>query len=290
MGDFFKSARFKWLGALAVVLFALLLHAAHSEGLAPFTSQLLSRVTVPVQRVTAAISESAGSFFESLWGARRLQQEKEALEQEVQQLRAQLVEMQKYKRENEQLKASLEIKEENPEFSFEPATVIGRDAADRFYSFTIDKGSRQGVSYRDPVINADGLVGVVTEVGDTYAKVITILDPMLDVGCQLSRTGDTGVLGGTIALAEQGLAKLSYLAKESDAQPGDLVITSGVGGVFPANIIVGAVEEIALESHGLSLYAAVRPMADIAQVKDVLVIKQQPGEEGTDAAAQNAGS
>ena len=76
------------------------------------------------------------------------------------------------------------------------ASVIGRDPSDQFYSFTIDKGTLDGVSYQDPVITADGLVGIVSEVGPVFAKVTTILDVRLNVACQDVRTQDVATISG----------------------------------------------------------------------------------------------
>lgn len=92
-------------------------------------------------------------------------EENERLKEENRRLTQRQLEFDKYKLENEQLKEYLDIKEKNPDFDFETAFVIGRDPNDRFYAFTIDKGSLDGISLHDPVITEDGLVGMVVEVG-----------------------------------------------------------------------------------------------------------------------------
>jgi rod shape-determining protein MreC len=98
----------------------------------------------------------------------------------------------------------LEIKDSNPDFDFEPAMVIGRDAADRFYSFTIDKGSNDGISKNDPVITNEGLVGIILDVGITHSKVLTILDSTVEVGAMDSITREIGITSGDLILSQQG--------------------------------------------------------------------------------------
>ena len=95
------------------------------------------------------------------------------------------------------------------------ASVIGRDPSDQFYSFTIDKGTLDGVSYQDPVITADGLVGIVSEVGPVFAKVTTILDVRLNVACQDVRTQDVATVSGDIELAQNGQCRMSLIPRES---------------------------------------------------------------------------
>lgn len=105
--------------------------------------------------------------------------------------------------------------------------MVARDPDDRFYSFTIDRGSLSGIEPLDPVVTADGLVGVVREVGVNYSKVVTILDVWIDVGARDVRTRDIGIVTGSVDLAADGKCRLNYLPRESGAAPGDIVVTSG---------------------------------------------------------------
>lgn len=278
MGDFFRSTRFKILLAVLLILFAFMLRAAWTGGLAPLTSQVLGMIASPFQKVSASISQKSTEFFDTFLKADEIAKENEALKEKMRELNQKLVDFDKYKQENAQLREFLEIKEENPDFDFEPATVIGRDPSDRFYSFTIDKGSLSDISPRDTVITSDGLVGVVTEVGLTYAKVLTILDVSIEVAAYDTRTKDIGIVTGRIDLASEGKCQMTLLPRESGASKGDLVVTSGFGGLYPKGLIIGEIEEVKTESHGISLFAVIEPTADIKNVKDVLVIKSFKGQ------------
>ena len=278
MGDFFKSIRFKILVAVLAFLLAFMLRAAITGRLAPMTSQIRGILTNPLQKASASVSASFSGLFDRMFRSGEILEENERLKEENRRLTQRQLEFDKYKLENEQLKEYLDIKEKNPDFDFETAFVIGRDPNDRFYAFTIDKGSLDGISLHDPVITEDGLVGMVVEVGPTYAKVATILDVMLEISSYDSRTKDIGITTGRIDLAEEGLCQLTLLQRESGASAGDIVITSNVGGLYPKDLVIGTLREVRTESHGISLYAVIEPAVDVRTVKDVLVITSFEGQ------------
>ncbi len=279
MKDFFQSTRFRILLTVFALLFAFLLRSIYTGGLMPFVTSLTGMVMTPFQGFTASVSRWADEHFGVYLHAPELQAENDALREENRRLTEMLVDYEAYRNENEQLREFLEIKERNEDFVFEPATVVGRSPDDRFGSFTIDVGTRHGVSVRDPVVTPDGLIGIVKEVSENYSKVSTILDVSVDIGAVDSRTLDTGIVTGTVALALDGRCKMGFLPRESGAAAGDPVVTSGIGGLLPKGLVIGEIEEIGSESTGLSLYAVIKPAADITGAKSVLVITQFGGQE-----------
>ena len=263
MKDFFQSTKFKILAAVFVVLCAFMLRATMSGGLTPLTSQLLSVVTTPLQSAASGISESVGGLYRHLFQAGEIEEENAQLEEKVRTLTQQVADLERYRRENEQLREYLEIKEEHSDFSFASASVIGRDTAERFYSFTIDAGSEAGIEKFDPVITSDGLVGLVSEVGKNYAKVLTILDTTIEVGAYDIRTRDIGTTSGDITLARNGQLRLNMLPKDCTVSQGDLIYTTGYGGLYPKDLAIGEVTEIHTDSSGMSMYAVIDPLSDI---------------------------
>ena len=278
MRDFLKSTRFKILAAVFVVLCAFMLRATMSGGITPLTSQLLSLITTPIQRVTAGVSEGVGGAFRHFFQAGEIEEQNAEYEEKIRILTQQVADLENYKRENEQLREYLEIKEEHNDFTFASATVIGRDSADRFYSFTIDAGSEAGIERFDPVITSDGLVGLVSEVGKNYSKVLTILDVAVEVGAYDIRTRDIGTTTGDISLARDGRLRLSMLPKDSEVSQGDLIYTTGYGGISPGDLAIGEVTETHTDSSGMGMYAVIQPLAGITDVKDVLVITAFEGQ------------
>lgn len=282
MGEFFKSVKFKILLAILALLVALMFVTAYLGGRASPVSQALGVIVAPVQKLSASISGAAAGFFEKYLQSEKLYEENEQLQKELRLLREQMVDYEEYKRENEHYKQVLGLKERNPDFQFEPAEVIGRDPTNRFYGFTIDKGTLNGVSAHDPVITPAGLVGWVSEVGLTYSKVVTILDVAIDVGATDNRTRDSGVITGDISLAEDGNCKMSYLPRGSAVAVGDIIQTSGLdsefGVVYPKGLIIGTVKEVHTEPNGLLIYAVVEPASEIRSVKDVMILTSFPGQ------------
>ena len=281
MGDFFKSRKFKVLIALFIMLIALMLRASWTGGLSPAIEQVAGAVVAPFQKLSSTISDGVSGFFRRYARADEVAQENEALRSEINELRAQLVNYEEYKHENEDLRKYLDIeyKEEHPDFEMTPAAGVARDPDSRFYSFTIDKGSLDGVAPYDPVVCADGLVGRVKEVGLTYSKVITILDVEIDVGAYDARTRDIGIVNGSVALAADGRCIMNYLPRESGAAQGDLVVTSG-GNLYPKGLVIGKIARLDNAPGNISLYAEIEPTADIRNLTDVMVITSFNGQKG----------
>ncbi len=278
MKEFFHSWVFKLFAGIAIFLFALLLRASMVQGFSSVASNLMGVITTPVQKLTAGISDSVGTFLDRSFHANEIYKENQELKEQIRVLTQNQVELEKYRWENETLKKFLEVKEENPDHQYVTASVISRDPNSRFYSFTIDKGTLDGVSYLDPVITADGLVGRVSEVGLTFSKVTTILDPAIDVGGYNTRTRDMGTVSGHIESAGMGLCRMELISRESGCAKDDIIVTAGSTGLFPKDLIVGTVTSISNETDGKSLTALIQPAADIKNVKDVLVITSFRGQ------------
>lgn len=278
MKEFFHSWVFKVLLALCIVMFAFLLRATMTMGASTVVEQIVGTITAPVQSLTSGLSGSITGFLDQFLRASEISQENEQLREENRKLIEQMVDYENYKHENESLKEQLGIQEENPQWETMTASVIGRDPSDQFYSFTIDKGTLDGVSYQDPVITADGLVGIVSEVGPVFAKVTTILDVRLNVACQDVRTQDVATISGDIEMAQQGKCKMSLIPRESGIAKGDIVQTAGTSGLYPQGIVVGRVSDVGFEPQGAMMYAVVEPANDIKSIKDVVIITSFKGQ------------
>ena len=272
MREFFKSLRFKIILAVVAVILGGMLYAASTGGLATIPEQLLSYVVYPIQRAAASVSDGISEFLSVFLDARANYEENIALKEQIAEYRKMLVDYEDTKTENERLKEITGLKELNEDFEFQPAGVIARDPDDRFGSFTIDIGTLHGISVRDPVVTGAGLIGYISKVGPTYAQVTTILSPDCNVGAMEIRTKDTGNITGTVEYAAEGLTKFELLPRETEVQEGDIVVTAGTSGLFPQNLEVGTVEEVALEQSGITRYAVIRPVTEISEVKNVFVL------------------
>lgn len=272
MKDFIKGKVFKVIIAVVAVLIGIMIYQAASGGFASFPEAVIGTVVTPIVKVSSGISDKVAGFFNMLLTAKDTENENKELKSELSQAYDKLSDYEKYKNENEQLKEMLGIKEENPDYEMEAATVIGRDSASAFGKFTVNKGSLNSVELNDPVITDEGLVGIITHVGPTYSVVTTILDPDINVGIYNSRTQETGVVSGSAELSDKGKTKLRLLPRDTALLSGDIIETSGIGGMFPSGILLGTVDLIGAENSGVSMYAEIRPLVDVTEVTNVVII------------------
>jgi rod shape-determining protein MreC len=269
---FFKSHRFKILIAIIALLFGMMLYSASGDGIANIPRNLLEMVTTPLQQMTAAVSRGVDDFFGVFINAKKNAVENEQLRAQLAEYNQALIDYEKLKDENEQLKQAVGIKDLYPDFEMTIASVVSRDPADRYGSFILDKGTLNGVSQGDPVMTANGLVGVVTKTGLTSARVQTVLSPEVNVSVLEISTKELGVVQGDVKLSQEGLTKMSILSSETEIQPGALIITAGASGAYPKGLPLGTVKEVAGESHGVTKYAVIQPLEPVDKVDTVMVV------------------
>ena len=272
MKDFFKTTRFKVIICIVALLFGFMIQAAYTGTLSSLPSKIIGTVTAPFQAVATTVSGWFGGFFDRLTLADELLDENQELKKEIQELRGQLTDLDRYKEENANYAQQLQIQQAHPEYKMVTASVIGRDASARFYAFTIDKGTNDGIKNQDPVITSDGLVGLVMEAGPNYSTVMTILDPAFKLGVYTSQSRDTGVVSGDTALSEEGQTKLRYLSRTSTAAEGDMVLTSGMGDIAPKDLLIGTIKSVKPEKNGITKYAVLEPVVDVSSVSTVMVL------------------
>ena len=275
MKDFFDTWKFKILVIVAVFLVGIMAYAGANGRLTAAPQELLSVVLTPLQKVTSALSGGAASVWEKYTSIDDVMDRNEQLEAENAELRQQMVDYDRIKAENDAYKALARIQDTNSEASYVSAFVIGRDPLDEFGGFTLDQGSTDGVAVNDAIISDRGyLLGVVVEVDATSCKVMTILHPSFNAADVISRTRENGILTGSADYAADGQCVLTNLDRATEARKGDQVITTGLGGVFPANLLVGTVQEVVPEQSGKSSSAVILPGADPRTVKHVFIITE----------------
>ncbi len=275
MKDFFDTWKFKILVIVAVFLVGIMAYAGANGRLTAAPQELLSVVLTPLQKVTSALSGGAASVWEKYTSIDDVMDRNEQLEAENAELRQQMVDYDRIKAENDAYKALARIQDTNSEASYVSAFVIGRDPLDEFGGFTLDQGSTDGVAVNDAIISDRGyLLGVVSEVDATSCKVMTILHPSFNAAGVISRTRENGIITGSADYAADGQCVLTNLDRATEARKGDQVITTGLGGVFPANLLVGTVQEVVPEQSGKSSSAVILPGADPRTVKHVFIITE----------------
>lgn len=273
MRDFFYTKKFKILLAVAVVLAGMMAWAGANGRLTSAPQEIMGALLTPVQKAAQLFSGGLDGLLDKYVRIDQIIAENEQLQQENQELRDQLVDYDQLAAENKAFRDLLNIREENPEFQYASAFVISRDPLDRFGGFTIDQGTLHGVEKGDVVVSDKGyLVGRVLEADLSSSKVMTILQPGSYVACLVSRTRDSGNLNGSADYAADGMCVLENLPRDTLAMVGDEIITTGLGGEFPANIRVGTILELLPENSGTSTIAVVEPGADINKLTHVFIV------------------
>lgn len=197
-----------------------------------------------------------------------LRQRNAELEAEVARLQAQVVQLQSQVADTQALAALVNFSRSNPESAYTAATVIGRDPSPFLRYIIIDKGSNQGLRRGMPVVTDQGLVGRVDAVIGSAARVQLITDPTSAVNVRLERADREAVLTGTLA----GDLTLDLVPQDISLELGDVVLTSGLGGSYPPDLIIGQVVTARRRDSDLFQQAFIQPVVDFAQLKIVLVI------------------
>lgn len=256
----------------AVLLAAVLALGSYILGYDPLTN-LFELLATPFRTASAAVTNWTQEQYDRSFRYAEQEAEIEELRRRVAELERDAIAGQDAQRENERLKDLLGLAEERPELQYRDAAVVRRSSDNWRSDLTINRGTAGGVEVNDCVIDQYGyLIGVVKEAGLNSSLVTTILDPTLELGGRIARTDEDAILEGDFTLMQEGLLRLAFVSENAKLVTGDQVTTSGLGGVYPAGLVVGSVRTLYVEEDGVSRYAQVEPAADIAGVQYVYVI------------------
>ena len=220
MKDFFDTWKFKILVAVAVFLVGIMAYAGANGRLTAAPQELLGVILTPFQKAAAMVGGGVGAVWEKYTSIDEVMEQNEQLEAENAELRQQMVDYDRLKAENKAYKALANIQEKNSDSTYVSAFVIGRDPLDEFGSFTLDKGTADGVEVSDAVISDRGyLLGMVVEADLTSCKVMTILHPSFNAAGVVSRNRENGILNGNTTYAPDGLCTLTNLERIRSSPP-----------------------------------------------------------------------
>ncbi len=155
------------------------------------------------------------------------------------------------------------------------ARVIAKDPGNWFASFTIDKGSKDGIEVDMNVIAGGGLVGIVTEVGDSYAQVQSIIDDNSNVSAMLIDTNSTCYVKGSLKLMDTGMLYLSNFKKDVVVRDGDKVVTSNISSKYLEGLLIGYAKDVKNDSNNLTQSGYIVPVVDFEHLQEVLVILEK---------------
>jgi len=244
----------------------------------------LHRVRIGVQTVSAPVS-AAGEFatrpvrglfaWASDLGVSR--SELEQLRVQNTRLRTRVSELEEANLENVRLRRLLKLAQAR-DLESVGARVIGRPSSQWEHVITIDRGSSDGIRVGMPVLGPQGLLGQTVQVAAGSAKVRLITDQRSGVAAKVQRSRSEGVVNGSI----DGQLTLDFVSVETTVKPGDVVITSGIGGVYPKGIVIGDVTEVGKEANALYQSISVQPASSLAGLEEVLVLVGEPPAPATE--------
>jgi rod shape-determining protein MreC len=260
-----RVRRLALLGAILGI--CLLLLTLQSRG-ATATADLVAVVTTPVQRAFAAVHRTAFGAWATYQDWKNIRAENQRLREENQRLRLEALLVSETVEENRRLRRLLEFKSRLPLQTLS-GEIIAREWGGWVRSLTVNRGRADAVQRLTAVISPDGLVGRVVDVRPGAAVVQVLTDPASTVGAHAVRSRTPGVVEGD----PRGTLRFKYMARDGTGlQVGDLVVTSGLGGVFPRGIPVGRVKAIEDRGAALFSFAALEPAVDFARLDEVLLV------------------
>jgi len=225
----------------------------------------------PLQQVFSGIGFRISEALIALRGLGGIVRENQELSAEMVRLQNETRLLRSLAAENADLRRQLGFAQRNIS-DYIPCEVIGRDVSGWWQTIRLGKGVSENVGENRAVISAEGLVGKTIDVSLHTADVLLISDPACKVSARISRTGAFGIVTGRgVSPRGRAVCRMEFINKNINVLPGDEVLTSGLGGVYPQGILIGYVEKVYQDSHGLYQYAEIEPKADLGMITYVFV-------------------
>jgi rod shape-determining protein MreC len=269
-----KRIKTVWIGVIILFFFALFILSSNLGKKRAWNpaEQIIIEIVAPLQKIilqTIRVTEGVWLKYFHLIDVR---DENRDLKREIDALRMENNQYRELLTSNKRLQNLFQFKE-TLNYPVLAVQVIGWDPTGWFKSVIIDKGAKSGLKINMAVVNASGVVGRLVSVSPNYAKVLLIIDQNSGVDCIIQRSREKSIVKGFTSK----ICKLDYVVKTSDVVVGDMVITSGMGRVFPKGLPVGEVIEVVSRPGELFKDIKVRPVVDFSKLEELLVIlKEDP--------------
>ncbi|HDN79448.1 MAG: rod shape-determining protein MreC [Chloroflexi bacterium] len=265
-----KRGDWQWFAILLTI--SLVGLALHQAGYVNPVEDVALRIITPFQKGASFIYSLTRDSIETIRELQDLKRENEELRHEVERLTVENVRLKELEAENRTLRRMLNFVEANPGYDYKAAQVIGRviarDPSGFTHYFLIDAGRKDGLAPGMPVVTERGLVGRISDVYHNASRVLLITDPSSSIGAFLQSSRATGMVEGTV----EGVLKMRFIPLDAPVSVGDVVLTSGLGGLLPRGLVIGQVIEIDKKDYALFQEARLQPTVDFNQLEFVLVI------------------
>jgi rod shape-determining protein MreC len=254
------------LGTVAAV--CLMLLTLQMRGYMGGAADVLAVVTTPVQTVFARVNRAAFGLWATYVDWKTVRIENVKLRQEAQRLRVEALQVSEVQEENRRLRQLLGLKTALP-IATVSGEIIAREWGGWVRSLTVNRGRDDNVARLTAVIVPEGLIGRVVDVRPRSSVIQVLIDPASTVGAHMVRTRTQGIVEGDA----RGSLRFKYLSREgADLQVGDVVVTSGAGGLFPRGIPIGRIRAIDNRGSALFSFAQLAPVVDFGKLDHVLLV------------------
>lgn len=221
----------------------------------------------PIEKTFNNACERVRALYSSVQRLRSLDTENKRFRQEIIRLKNMIIEMEEHKIENERLRKMLIFKS-GSDYVLLPAQIIGRDAHPIRNTITINKGSNDGIQRRMSVVVSEGLLGSVISVGKSLSSVMLLSDIDSRVAGISQKSRAQGIIEGS----STGKLYMKHVGRDADISVNDLVISSGMGGIFLKDLVIGRIQEILKDRQGILKEARIIPAVDFDRIEEVFVI------------------
>ena len=224
-----------------------------------------------VNRVGSVMTGWASGFR----NVQKLSTENEELQNKIDELTEENNRLLQSQEELKRLEELYKLDQEYPEYTKVAASVIAKDPGNWYSTFVINKGTADGLAVNMNVISGGGLVGIITETGEHWAQVRSIIDDDNNISAMIASTSDTCIVSGNLQSMTNGRIDFSELRDRGDVvEQGTSIVTSSISTQYLTGILIGYVAEVAEDSNHLTKYGTIIPAADFKNIREVLVLQE----------------
>lgn len=238
----------------------------------PVLSNISGAIVSGIDTVASSISGLVKEGTSYFGNVSNLKEQNDNLSKELDELKLHILELKKIEIENSELREALEIDEKYNHFNKIYANIILRDYSNWNETFTINKGSKDGIKLKQTVVSSDGLVGYISSVTETTSIVTTIMDPNTSVSVEIATINELALLKGDFDLKNNGQMKLTNIPINSELSVGEKIYTTGISTMYQKGLIIGEIKEVINKKNEVDRYAIIEPYTDFSSLDFVAVI------------------
>lgn len=262
----------QWLTFITILCVVLMGVSLFTDQISKPVRNVVSVAVIPMQKGINDIGTYVYSKYKLIRDFSKINEENQRLKEEIAKLTEENSQLSLGKFELERLRKLYDLDDQYANYNKTAARVIAKEAGNWYSSFTIDKGSRDGIEVDMNVIADAGLVGIVTDVGENYSIVRSIISDSNNVSGMLINTGATCTVEGSLSLMDSGYIYVKYFKQDTEVSDGDKVVTSNISSKYVEGILIGYVKDVKTDPNSLTRSGYLIPVVDFEHLQEVLII------------------